>query len=177
LQRGQAGSMNKHKYSSVGRGHPVGAGSQGPAGPRGEPAPTIAAWEPRPERFEIVPRFSNGESCPPLNLLSCFKRTTTQRRGSRTLISNKRRRRHERPCTETENGWSREIGASDRGLIGGFDMLAPRHRLRKRPDRASPAHRLIGRISHWHETEPRNAPWPGDLHLISDRRLRSERVP
>jgi hypothetical protein len=65
--------MNKHKYSSVGRGHPVGAGSQGPAGSRGEPAPTIAAWEPRPERFENVPRFSNGESGPPLNLLSLFQ--------------------------------------------------------------------------------------------------------
>jgi hypothetical protein len=108
LQRGQAGSMNKHKYSSVGRGHPVGAGSQGPAGPRGEPAPTIAAWEPRPERFEIVPRFSNGESGRPLNLLSLFQAynnaTSWIEDGDLEQAAQASRAAMQ---AETENGWSR----------------------------------------------------------------------
>jgi hypothetical protein len=100
--------MNKHKYSSVGRGHPVSAGSQGPAGPRGEPAPTIAAWEPRPERFEIVPRFSNSESGPPLNLLSLFQayNNATSRIEDADLEQAAQASRAAMQA-ETENGWSR----------------------------------------------------------------------
>ena len=52
-------------------------GSQGPTGPRGErgergvPAVAIAGWEPRSERFEVVP--PTGERGPPINLLSLFQ--------------------------------------------------------------------------------------------------------
>jgi hypothetical protein len=65
---------------------------------------------PRPERFEIVPRFSNGESGPPLNLLSLFQAYNNATSGSRTLISNKRRRAQASRAAmqaETENDWSR----------------------------------------------------------------------
>lgn len=63
-------------------GHAGPRGADGPPGPRGErgprgehgrAAPVIAGWEPRPERFEVVPRFSNGNSGPPINLLSLFQ--------------------------------------------------------------------------------------------------------
>jgi hypothetical protein len=37
------------------------------------PAPAIAAWEVRPERFEVVPRYSNGEAGPPIALLALFQ--------------------------------------------------------------------------------------------------------
>jgi hypothetical protein len=57
-------------------------GADGPAGMRGErgergeagpPEPTIAAWEPRPERFEVVPVFSDGSRGPAIALLSLFQ--------------------------------------------------------------------------------------------------------
>jgi hypothetical protein len=100
--------MNKHKHSSVGRGHPVGAVSQWPAGPRGEPSPTIAAWEPRPERFEIVPRFSTGESGPPLNLLSLFQACNNSTSWIEDAdLEQAAQASRAAMQAETENGWSR----------------------------------------------------------------------
>jgi hypothetical protein len=48
-------------------------GVRGERGERGMPAPMIAAWEPCPERFEIIPVFSTGERGPPIALLSLFQ--------------------------------------------------------------------------------------------------------
>ena len=57
-----------------GREGPPGVrGERGERGERGLPAPVIAAWEARPERFEIVPVFSNGEKGPPIALLALFQ--------------------------------------------------------------------------------------------------------
>jgi hypothetical protein len=54
-------------------GAPGPRGERGPRGEQGLAAPRIAAWEPRPERFEVVPRFANGDTGPPINLLSLFQ--------------------------------------------------------------------------------------------------------
>ena len=57
-----------------GRDGPPGArGERGERGETGAPAPALAAWEVRPERFEIVPRYSNGEAGPPICLLALFQ--------------------------------------------------------------------------------------------------------
>ena len=59
--------MNKHEYSSVGQGRLVAAGSQGPARPRGKPAPTIAAWEPRPSGSRSCPFFERRIGSPSIS--------------------------------------------------------------------------------------------------------------
>ena len=56
-----------------GRDGPPGKGERGAQGERGLPAPAIAAWEVRPERFEVVPVYSTGERGPPINLLALFQ--------------------------------------------------------------------------------------------------------
>ena len=57
-----------------GRDGPPGArGEKGDQGERGKPAPTIAAWEPDPEAFSITPRYSNGSTGVPVNLLALFQ--------------------------------------------------------------------------------------------------------
>lgn len=48
-------------------------GVRGEQGPIGAPAPMIAAWEPRPERFETVPVYADGSRGPPMALLSLFQ--------------------------------------------------------------------------------------------------------
>jgi hypothetical protein len=64
------------------RGPPGAAGRdglQGPIGPRGErgeqgpSAPMIAAWEPRPEQFQVTPVFSDGSRGVPLNFRPLFE--------------------------------------------------------------------------------------------------------
>jgi hypothetical protein len=54
-------------------GAPGPRGERGPRGESGLPAPRISAWEPKPERFEVIPVFSTGERGPPINLLSLFQ--------------------------------------------------------------------------------------------------------
>jgi hypothetical protein len=72
-----------------------------------EGIPTIAAWEPRPERFEIVPRFSNGESGPPLNLLSLFQAYNNATSWIEDAdLEQAAQASRAAMQAETENGWS-----------------------------------------------------------------------
>ena len=71
-QRGEAGAQGLR--GAPGRDGPRGErGNRGAEGRPGAPAPAIAAWEVRPERFEVVPRYSNGEAGPPICLLPLFQ--------------------------------------------------------------------------------------------------------
>lgn len=69
LSRGEQGVMGPRGIP----GPPGPSGARGERGERGVPALAIAGWEPRPERFEIVPVFSTGEKGPPIALLSLFQ--------------------------------------------------------------------------------------------------------
>jgi hypothetical protein len=67
------------------RGRPGVGGPRGADGPRGEvgqrgekgepgrPAPVVVGWETRPDAFEVVPIYSDGERGPPINLLALFQ--------------------------------------------------------------------------------------------------------
>ena len=104
VSRGEAGVAGP-------RGIP---GSQGPTGPRGEmgergvPAVAIAGWEPRPERFEVVPVFSTGERGPPIALLSLFQAydSAVSDIEDRDIVSAAEASREANEA-EAENAWSR----------------------------------------------------------------------
>jgi hypothetical protein len=73
-QRGERGIDGDR--GPPGRDGRDGVGQIGPRGERGErglPAPRISAWEPYPERFEIVPVLSTGERGPAIALLALFQ--------------------------------------------------------------------------------------------------------
>jgi hypothetical protein len=57
-----------------GRDGPDGVrGEKGDEGPKGKPAPIVVGWETRPDAFEVVPIYSDGERGLPIHLLSLFQ--------------------------------------------------------------------------------------------------------
>jgi hypothetical protein len=63
------------------RGIPGAQGDRGERGERGKqgpPAPVVAAYEPRVEQFQLVPRHSDGTAGPPMSLRPFFEMYASQ---------------------------------------------------------------------------------------------------
>lgn len=63
---GPAGPMGRD-------GHEVRPGPRGERGEQGPAGLAVAAWEPRPDRFDVTPVYASGEHGLPLNLTSLFE--------------------------------------------------------------------------------------------------------